>query len=94
MLMTGKEYLQSIRDGRVLYVGRERVSDQTSHPAFAGAARTYAAVYDLKSDSTLREVMTFEESSERYNMYYLQPRTQEDLRRRNRAHEGSSATAV
>lgn len=24
MLMTGKEYLQSIRDGRVIYVGKER----------------------------------------------------------------------
>jgi len=87
MLMTGKEYLESIRDGRSLFVGRERVTDQTRHPAFAGAARTYAALYDLKSDSALREVMTFEERGERYNMYYLQPRTQEDLRRRNRAHQ-------
>ena len=77
MLMTGKEYLQSIRDGRVLYVGRERVTDQTRHPAFAGAARTYAALYDLKADPTLREVMTFEEGGQRYNMYYLKPRSQE-----------------
>ena len=46
MLMSGKEYLQSIRDNRVLYVGRERGADQTRHPAFAGAARTYAALYD------------------------------------------------
>ena len=30
--------------------------------------------------------MTFEEGGERYSMYYLQPRSQEDLRRRNRAH--------
>jgi 4-hydroxyphenylacetate 3-monooxygenase len=87
MLITGKEYLESIRDGRVLYVGRERVTDQTRHPAFAGAARTYAALYDLKSDPTLREVMTFEEHGQRYNMYYLQPRSQDDLRRRNRAHK-------
>jgi 4-hydroxyphenylacetate 3-monooxygenase len=35
MLMTGKEYLQSIRDGRVIYIGKERVKDQTTHPAFA-----------------------------------------------------------
>ena len=32
MLMTGKEYLQSIHDGRVIYVGKERVKDQTTHP--------------------------------------------------------------
>lgn len=86
MLMTGKEYLESIRDGRVLYVGRERVQDQTRHPAFTGGARTYAALYDLKSDASFRGLMTFEEDGERCSMYYLQPRSQEDLRRRNRAH--------
>lgn len=86
MLLTGKEYLQSIRDGRVIYVGSERVTDQTTHPAFAGGARTYAALFDMKSDPALRDVMTFEEGGERYNAYYLQPRTQADLRRRNRAH--------
>ena len=46
MLMTGAEYLKSIRDGRTIYVGRERIADQTTHPAFAGGARTYAALYD------------------------------------------------
>ena len=34
MLMSGKEYLQSIRDNRVLYVGRERVVDQTRVVAY------------------------------------------------------------
>src|SRR3974390_1738194 len=86
MLMTGKEYLRSIRDGRVLYVGKERVHDQTTHPAFAGGARTYAALFDLKSDPALRDIMTFEDGGERFSIYYLQPRSQEDLRRRNRAH--------
>ena len=43
-------------------------------------------MYDLKCDPALRDVMTFEEDGERYSMYYLQPRSQEDLRRRNRAH--------
>ncbi len=86
MLMNGKEYLESIRDGRVIYVGKERIRDQTTHPAFAGGARTYAALYDMKADPALRETMTFEENGERCSMYYLRPRTQEDLRRRNRAH--------
>jgi aromatic ring hydroxylase len=86
MFMTGKEYLQSIRDGRVIYVGKERVKDQTTHPAFADAARTYAALFNMKSDPALRDLMTFEEGGECYSMYYLQPRSQEDLRRRNRAH--------
>ena len=66
MLMTGKEYLQSIHDGRVIYVGKERVKDQTTHPAFAGAAHTYAALFDMKADPALRDVMTYEEGGERY----------------------------
>ena len=35
MLMTGKDYLDSIRDGRRVYVGSELVEDVTTHPAFA-----------------------------------------------------------
>jgi hypothetical protein len=41
MLMSGKEYLQSIRDGRVIYIGKERVGDQTTHPAFASDGRLH-----------------------------------------------------
>jgi 4-hydroxyphenylacetate 3-monooxygenase len=65
MLMTGAEYLEFIRDGRVLYVGSERVKDQTRHPGFANAARTYAALYDMKSDPAIRDLMSFEEAGER-----------------------------
>jgi 4-hydroxyphenylacetate 3-monooxygenase len=86
MIKTGKEYLESIRDGRQIYVGRERIEDATTHPAFANGARTFAAIYDDKADPANRDTMTFEEDGERYSMYFLQPRSQEDLRRRNRAH--------
>jgi 4-hydroxyphenylacetate 3-monooxygenase len=34
MLLTGDEYLESIRDGRRVNVGSERVDDVTTHPAF------------------------------------------------------------
>ena len=40
----------------------------------------------MKCDRRLRDVMTFEDADGRYNIYYLQPRSQEDLRRRTRAH--------
>ena len=42
MLMTGDEYLESLRDGRKVYIGREVVEDVTSHPAFRNAARSFA----------------------------------------------------
>ena len=48
MLLTGKEYLESIRDGRRVYVGSEQVDDVTTHPAFRNAAHSFAAIYDRK----------------------------------------------
>ena len=86
MILTGNEYLESIQDGRVLFVGKERIENQTLHPSFAGCARTYAALYDMKADPSNREIMTFEEEGERFATYYLRPRSQEDLTRRTRAH--------
>lgn len=86
MLKTGKEYLESIQDGRKIYVGSERVVDATAHPAFASGAKTYAELYDLKFDPANRDILSFEENGERYPMYYLQPRSQADLRRRSIAH--------
>jgi 4-hydroxyphenylacetate 3-monooxygenase len=48
MLMTGEDYLDSIRDGGCVYVGGERVDDVTTHPAFRNAARSFAMIYDRK----------------------------------------------
>jgi 4-hydroxyphenylacetate 3-monooxygenase len=87
VLKTGKEYLESIRDGRVIYLADERVEDATVHAAFRNGARTYAALYDLKGQSELREAMSYEEGGERYSMHFLRPRSREDLMRRTRAHE-------
>jgi 4-hydroxyphenylacetate 3-monooxygenase len=50
MLRTGNEHLESLRDGRVIYIGSERVDDVTCHPAFRNAAQTVAALYDMKAD--------------------------------------------
>ena len=86
MLRTGNEHLERLRDGRVVFIGNERVEDVTAHPAFRNAARTVAAIYDMKADPANREVMSFAEDSNRYSMYYLQARNPEDLRRRMRAH--------
>ena len=44
MLRTGKDHLESLRDGRVIYIGSERVDDVTRHPAFRNAATTVAAL--------------------------------------------------
>jgi 4-hydroxyphenylacetate 3-monooxygenase len=87
VLRTGAEYLESIRDGRTVLVGSERIDDVTTHPMFAKGARTYAELFDLKSDPSNRDLLTYEENGERFSTYYLRPRSQEDLRRRHRAHQ-------
>jgi 4-hydroxyphenylacetate 3-monooxygenase len=60
MLRTGKEHLETLRDGRVVYVGGERIDDVTRHPAFRNAAQTVAAIYDMKADPANRDTMSYE----------------------------------
>ena len=86
MLRTGKEHLESLRDGRVVYIGKERITDVTTHPAFRNGARTMAAIYDAKCDPAATDLW-YEEDGERYSMYFLQAKTREDLRRRMLAHK-------
>src|SRR5215831_17279200 len=65
MLMTGKEYLDSIRDGRRVYIGGEVVEDVTAHPAFRNAARSFAMIYDRKRDPENRDSSASQASSRR-----------------------------
>ena len=87
MLKTGAEHLESLRDGRVVYLGRERIDDVTRHPAFKNAANTIAALYDHKAKPENRDLMTFEEDGSRYSMWYLMPKSREDLEKRRQAHK-------
>ncbi len=86
MLKTGKEHLESLRDGRRVYVGGELIDDVTTHKAFRGAARSFAMLYDRKAAPENRDIMSFEEDGERYSSWFLMPRTREDLERRMETH--------
>ena len=86
MLMTGREYLESIKDGRSVYVGRERVDDVTTHPAFRNAAASFAEIYDRKAAPENRDLMVCEEEGDTFSTYYLMPRAREDLERRFETH--------
>lgn len=90
MLKTGKEHLESIRDGRVVYIGRERIEDVTTHPAFRNAAQTFASLYDMKADPANRDFMSYEEDGDRHSMYFLRARNAADLAQRSRAHRAIS----
>ena len=55
---TGKEYLESLRDGREVYIQGERVDDVTTHPAFRNSARSIARLYDALHDPASQGVLT------------------------------------
>ena len=86
MLKTGQEHLESLRDGRVVYIGSERVEDVTTHPAFRNAARTVAAIYDMKADPANRDTLSYEEDGACHSIYYLRAKTRDDLQRRMVGH--------
>jgi 4-hydroxyphenylacetate 3-monooxygenase len=86
MLRSGKEHLETLRDGRIVYVGSERIDDVTRHPVFRGAARTVAAIYDMKADPANRDTMTYEEDGSRHSIYFLRARSRDDLQRRMIGH--------
>jgi 4-hydroxyphenylacetate 3-monooxygenase len=84
MLLSGSDKLARMRDGRAVYIGKERVDDVTQHPAFRGGAETIAALYDLKADRAQRELFSFDEDGESYSLYWLRCRTRDDLAGRMR----------
>ena len=55
---TGAEFLESLRDGREVYIYGERVKDVTTHPAFRNAARSVALLYDALHDPATKDVLT------------------------------------
>src|SRR5262249_14597659 len=57
-LLSGREYLESLRDGRAVYLYGERVPDVTVHPAFRNAARSVALLYDTLVDPQQQDSLT------------------------------------
>src|SRR5688572_33410058 len=74
MLKSGNEHLKPLRDGRVVYIGAEKVDDVTTHPAFRNGARSIAAIYDLKRDPRFRH--------DGYSNYFLNAKPRQDLAKR------------
>lgn len=81
-LRTGEEYIRSIRaDGRNVFLNGERVADVTTHPAFSGAVRSIARLYDIAADPANRDTMTFPSpiTGDPVLRCYQIPKTPQDL---------------
>ncbi len=55
---TGAEFLESLRDGREVYIYGERVKDVTTHPALRNSAASVALLYDALHDSETKDALT------------------------------------
>ena len=60
--MTGARYIESLRDGREVYIDGKRVDDVTTHPAFKDMVHELARVYDLQNSDEYRDIMTDQDS--------------------------------
>ena len=56
--MTGKEFLESLDDGREVWIYGERVGRITEHPAFRNAARMLARLFDALHDPDMKPRLT------------------------------------
>jgi 4-hydroxyphenylacetate 3-monooxygenase len=85
MIRTGAEYIESIRDGREVYIGGEKVKDVPSHPMFKPLVDIRARFYDMQHDEKTRHLMTYEEDGERNAIGNKLPHTQSDWWDKRRA---------
>jgi len=89
-MRTGAEFLAGIKaDGRKIYYNGELVEDVTVHPAFAEGAQTIAKLYDIASDPSNSDLMTYKSptSGNPANRVWQIPYSVEDLDARRGAIE-------
>jgi 4-hydroxyphenylacetate 3-monooxygenase len=79
---TGDEYLESLRDGREIWIYGERVKDVTTHPAFRNTVRMIARLYDALHDPARKDILTAptDTGSGGYtHKFYRAPRSAEEM---------------
>jgi len=83
MIRTVEQYLESLRDGRILYHQGERVKDVTTHPVLRRTVEVGAMDWVLTNDPELRgKFVTTNEDGEEVHMLWDSPRSADDLVRR------------
>jgi 4-hydroxyphenylacetate 3-monooxygenase len=85
MIRTGEQYRDSIRDGREVWIGGERVKDVTRHPMFKPIIDIRARIYDMQHETATRATMTYEQGGERFAIGNKLPRAQEDWHAKRKA---------
>jgi 4-hydroxyphenylacetate 3-monooxygenase len=84
---TGLGHIQSLKDGRTVYIDGKLVDDVTIHPAYRNAVASAALLYDYQSRPENLELMTFlpEGGTRRVSRCWQMPRDYEQLVQRRKA---------
>jgi 4-hydroxyphenylacetate 3-monooxygenase len=82
VLRTGQDYIESLRDGREVWIDGEQVQDVPTHPAFAPVVNVRARIYDLAHEAGTKDLLTYvdDQSAERCATTSRPPHTREDWR--------------
>ena len=75
MIRTGQQYLESIRDGREVYINGERVRDVTRHPMIKPLIDIRARIYDMQHEAATRDILGYEERANGNAVANKLPRT-------------------
>ena len=84
---TGAEHIQSLQDGRTVYLDGKLVGDVTAHVAYRNAVASAALLYDYQARPENVELMTFmpEGGTRRVNRCWQMPRSYDELVQRRKA---------
>ncbi|MCY4542057.1 MAG: 4-hydroxyphenylacetate 3-hydroxylase family protein [Rhodobacteraceae bacterium] len=85
MIRNGRDYIESIRDGRVVYVDGERVKDVATHPMFKPIVDIRARIYDMQWEEDHRSILTYEEDGEAFATTLRPPTSRSDWWDKRRA---------
>jgi 4-hydroxyphenylacetate 3-monooxygenase len=88
-IKTGQDHIDSLRDGRDVYIYGARVADVTIHKAFRNSIRAVAALYDFQAQPGAIDALTFvsPDSGRRVNRCWQLPGSYTELVERRRALE-------
>ena len=64
-----------MRDGRVVFIGSQRIDDVTAHSAFAGGAKAVADFYDQKASAEHATDLTYKENGATHSIWWKRPTT-------------------
>src|SRR5208282_6088717 len=78
MIRTGQQYLDSLRDGREVFINGERVKDVTKHPMMKPLIDIRARIYDMQHEAGTRERLSFLKDGEWNAIANKLPHTQQD----------------